>query len=230
MKIISPHTAESGVVKRWDNESTFGDVSVMKNHLSTDFAEFIQDAQFSFGYIQPGHGSKGRQQSLEVSEDLSTMYSVYSGKKQIILWLKVTKAKRPLAANNSGTKKQCRTNHEGHLEKMSQVQVIVEELQERHGSSKKYSPEQVRAWAHMIQLRKHDSYETPPDKPFFKSNKNAKPCMTAEKTLSPGKRISYRTECIEQLDKWHSLMEKGAISQAQFQELQERILGDIKQL
>ena len=228
VKVISPLTADSGVVKKWDKESKFSDVSIMKNQLSTDFAEFIKDAQFSFGYIQPGHGAKGRQQPLEVNEDLSTMYSVHSGKKQIILWVKVIKGKRPLAANNTGTKKQCKTNHEGHLEKMSEVQIIVEELQERHGSSKKYSDEQLRAWAHMIQLKKHDSYETPPDKPFFKSHKKAK--VLTENSLSPGKRISYRTECIEQLDKWHSLMEKGAISQTQFQEMQERILGDIKQL
>ena len=40
---------------------------------------------------------------------------------------------------------------------MTQVQVIVDELEERHGTSKKYSLEQFRAWAHMLQLKKHDS-------------------------------------------------------------------------
>ena len=47
--------------------------------------------------------------------------------------------------------------------------------------------------------------------------------------MSPGKRIKYRSECIDQLDKWHALLEKGVIDQAQFKELQDTILHDIKQ-
>ena len=63
---------------------------------------------------------------------------------------------------------------------------------------------------------------------FFK--KPVACCDTStSNTLSPGKRISYRSECIDQLDKWHALLEKGAISNTQFQELQQTILGDIKQ-
>ena len=68
----------------------------------------------------------------------------------------------------------------------------------------------------------------PPNKPFFKSRKQTNDVTTLDKSLSPGKRISYRTECIEQLGKWNSLMEKGAISHSQFQELQETTLSDIK--
>ena len=104
----------------------------------------------------------------------------------------------------------------------------MDELEERHGTSKKYSPEQFRAWAHMLQLKKHDSYDMPPNKPFFKSRKQTDDVTALDKSLGPGKRISYRTECIEQLGKWHLLMEKGAISHSQFQKLQETILCDIK--
>ena len=31
-----------------------------------------------------------------------------------------------------------------------------------------YSPEQLRTWAHLIQMGKHASQDTPPDKPFFR--------------------------------------------------------------
>uniref|UniRef100_A0A1X7UNK9 SHOCT domain-containing protein n=1 Tax=Amphimedon queenslandica TaxID=400682 RepID=A0A1X7UNK9_AMPQE len=106
---------------------------------------------------------------------------------------------------------------------MSEVQTIVDELEKKHASS--YTPEQLRVWGHMIQLKKHDSFEVPPSKPFFKTN-NAS--ATSGVTLSPGKTVIYRTECINQLDKWHSLLEKGIISKAQFEELQGTILSDVK--
>ena len=78
----------------------------------------------------------------------------------------------------------------------------------------------------MIQLKNHDSYEVPPSKPFFKTKKAA--TTPPSVTLSPGKRISYKMECINQLDKWHSLLEKGVISKTQFDELQGTILNDNK--
>ena len=78
---------------------------------------------------------------------------------------------------------------------MSEVQEIVHGLENKHDDS--YTPEQLRAWGHMIQPKKHDSYEVPPSKRFFKTKKadTTPPSVT----LSPGKRISYRMECINGL-------------------------------
>jgi len=73
----------------------------------------------------------------------------------VLLWLKVTKSKRSTNADKPTAKKV-------HLEK-----IICDELEERHSNSKKFSLEQLRAWAHIIQMKKHESYEAPPDKPFF---------------------------------------------------------------
>ena len=36
--------------------------------------------------------------------------------------------------------------------------------------------------------------------------------------ISPGKRLNMRSECINQLDKWHALMERVAISMEQYRE------------
>ena len=38
---------------------------------------------------------------------------------------------------------------------------------ENHGS--KYTPEQLNAWAHMIHMTKHESYEYLPNMPFLES-------------------------------------------------------------
>lgn len=92
---------------------------------------------------------------------------------------------------------------------MSEVELIFEKLDEMHDGTGQYTKEQLRSWAHMLQMRKHDSYEVPPKKPFFKKSRvNADDGKIDG--LSPGKRIRCRSECINQLDKWHSLMERGA--------------------
>ena len=45
--------------------------------------------------------------------------------------------------------------------------------------------------------------------------------------VSPSKRIALRMKCIEQLEKWHSLLEKTVITQEQYAKLQQSILNDI---
>ena len=111
------------------------------------------------------------------------------------------------------------------VQSVFELQEIVDELEKRH--SKKYTIEQLRAWGHMM-MKKHDSYDDPPDKPFFKQSKEEQPAATG--TRSPGKRIHYQSECMDQLDKWHSLLRRGVITQEQYTELQESILSDIKKL
>ena len=41
---------------------------------------------------------------------------------------------------------------------------IVKELKEKHAAS--YSIEKLNAWAHLLHMGKHDSYETPPNQVF----------------------------------------------------------------
>ena len=50
--------------------------------------------------------------------------------------------------------------------KRNEVEDIVEKLEE--ANSGKYSPEQLHMWAHLIHMKKHSSYNEPPDKPFFR--------------------------------------------------------------
>ena len=78
----------------------------------------------------------------------------------------------------------------------------------------------------MINTRKHESMDIPPDKPFF--GKKRKSDITSI-GVSPGERVSLRSECINQLDKWHQLRERGVISNEQYEDLQKTILTDIKQ-
>ena len=101
---------------------------------------------------------------------------------------------------------------------MSEVELIIEDLKEKQGT--KYTPKQLQARAHMIQMKKRDSYDYPPDKPSFRKGRR----HTTETSMSPGKRINMQSECTDQLAKWHKLMECGAIFNKQYAELKDTIL------
>ena len=115
----------------------------------------------------------------------------------------------------------------------------MKQLKDKHGS--KYSIEQLNAWAHMISIGKHCCFEDPPNLPYFGKSRSRKDDtgnpqhalpMSTDKpnsiavSLSPGKRVSLRTECIDQLSKWHQLLEKGGINKQQYDSLQKAIIGD----
>ena len=70
----------------------------------------------------------------------------------------------------------------------------------------------------MIQMKKHSSYEIPPDKPYFVA------IGSKLQGVLPGKHIELRSKCIDQLDKWHSLLG----FHTKYDDLQQTILGDIK--
>ena len=55
--------------------------------------------------------------------------------------------------------------YDAHIAKMAKVDKIYQKLNDTHGN--KYSAEQKRAWAHLIELGKHESVIQPPKKRFF---------------------------------------------------------------
>ena len=128
-----------------------------------------------------------------------------------------------------------RSRFENALEKkMTKVEEAFEALQKKHASS--YKPEQLWAWANMIQMQKHTSLEELPPGRFFKKttvqiesdNTSTSKISSDKVVMLPTKRLSLCSQCIEQLEKWHRLMESGAISKEQYDELQMKLFSDIK--
>ena len=98
---------------------------------------------------------------------------------------------------------------------MTVVDEICDELSAKHGD--KYTPEQYRCWANLIQLQKHDSYDSPPKKRFFgEKSGSTVPTQSVGAGVSPSKRITMHSECMSQLDKWHGLKDRGIISEEQY--------------
>ena len=189
--------------------------------------------QLDFGYVEPGHGLKGKKEWILDDGDLSTFKEICKGKKsgELTLWChsksEEKKAiKRPRSKSPSG--KAGSSRYDAHTAKMAEVDVIYKSLDSTHGTM--YSSEQKRAWAHLIQLGKHSSQSVPPNKPFFQRTQDKVVAVTDIQSRSPGKKVKIRSECIDQLQKWHSLLHSGAITKEQYEEFQSTILTDIRQL
>ena len=150
----------------------------------------------SFGYIEPGHGAKGKQRWLTSIDDLKNMYHVHKGKTKILLWSSHLEVQRKRAHSPDVYENGKRARYDKYLDSMTEVQLI-------------------RSWAHLIQMKKHSSYDTPPNKRFW--NKSVKtngltPSESGSSTsinVSPGKRVNLRGQCVQQLLQLPELLEKG---------------------
>ena len=188
------------------------------------------------GYIEPGHDLKGKQQTLIDDDDIDEMYDVCKMKKcGITSWCYTcadggaTPHSKKCTSLDSEDKAPRSKRKDSIAEKLAEVELTVKELKDKHGS--KYSTEQLNAWAHMISVGNTVLLKTPPNLPYFvgkarsRKDDTANPqhalSMSTDKpssiavSLSPGKRVSLRTECIDQLSKWHQLLEKGGIDKEQ---------------
>ena len=112
------------------------------------------------------------------------MYNEYYSKHcEIRLWcLCLTNENRVSNSEKSQGKKRNREAEETELlapsakrgtcqQRMQQVEDIVDKLHEKHG--KNYSVERLNAWAHMINMGKHNSYDMPPNLPYFGKHPHA---------------------------------------------------------
>ena len=211
-------------------KEVYSSVDSFKAKLCEISQQYTEGYDTVFGFIAPGHGFKGKQEKVTTDAELAYMYKTHKTKKRIMLWLKckpVSEARKRKEPPQDGSEASAtmRQAHDSIVKIMNAVDSIVESLKLKHGE--KYTPVQLNCWAHMIHTKKHDSLDTPPSKPFFGKKKTAGASGSGS-SLSPTKRISLRSECMSQLDKWHQLKERGVISAEQYEELQSSILNDIK--
>lgn len=195
----------------------------------------------------PGHGLKGKHHYISTDDHIAEMYDLFRGKSEILLccWYLTGKLRADSVTVEDITENTVQNSEpkpskpsksskcDAIAKKISDAEEIMKTLGKIH---KNYTPEHLSSWAHMIQMGKHNSYDTPPDLPYFKGNKRSERKRKREHvdsgdesphTFSPCKRVKIRSECIDQLRKWHELLEKGGISQQQYEELQETIMADM---
>ena len=217
LNIVNPHKKSDYTMRKWRINKRFRSVLEVQSELTKHFKDSIPEEAIQLGYIKPGHGAKGRQQWIFTREDLDDMYREHAGKEEIIFWVlgcqgqtraQPSQRKRPRSPSSeeiaSNSKKGKSKSADANAQKLLEVEVIADKLKEKNGD--KFTPEQISVWAHLIHMKKHQSYEDPPDKPFFKgkSKKKATPSgvtTTGADGISPSKRISLRTELLGQLER-----------------------------
>ena len=204
----------------------FTSLEELRKFIGRNLPSDVEDVpELELGYIEPGHGSKGKKIWVCSDMDLKEMYQLHKGKRQVNLWCYTQKKaktstgkKRPRSSSADSDEKKGGSKYQAHSsKKMASVDGIYEKLQEKHKG--KYSPEQLRAWSHLLEMGKHGSYNEPPDKPFFRGRK---PSTVASSPgtpvkipvpvgISPCKKVNVRSELIDQLQKWYKLLETGYI-------------------
>lgn len=207
--------------------------------LIEEIKSSLDVAPHHIGYIEPGHGMKGKNRWLTNDKDLLEMYSKYGKRKEYNLWCQcviadssTSRRKRSWVSepdDKPSTTKKDSTKKESIMLSIQEVEDIVKKLQTQHGSLMKV--EQYNAWAHMINTGKHSSYDEPPELPYFKKSK--KTCEVQVGADGPDvakvavTTLNVRSECISQLEKWHSLYEKKCITEEQYDQLKKSILQDV---
>lgn len=233
VKIVNRKKKSDFVVKKLKTKEKLSNLNQLKKRVEEECTDCVQAPIQHIGYIEPGHGLRGKQRWLTSNSDLDELYCQLQGKKEVLLWTfapettEHTSGKKRARSEGSGSddnsKPKKKTRYEGHVDKMAEVDEIYEQLLSKHQDD--YSNEQLRSWAHLIQMKKHSSLETAPDKPFWRNSK--KSTKSSSVAVSPGKRINLRGQCVDQLQKWHSLLESGAISENQYEDFKSTILEDI---
>ena len=117
---------------------------------------------------------------------------------------------------------------------MREVEEIEDDLSSKHEG--KYTEEQIRMWAHLIQMNKHTSYEKPSNKKFWKTSDSSESSQGTSSSKSsslgssksvldsPSKRVSLRGQCIDQLHQLKQLHTDGGITEDQYTEMKESIM------
>ena len=215
VKIINPAQKKAFSVRKLFVQMHFSSLEVLKEQLTENFNDLITDPyKLEFGYIGPGHGSHGKQNWITADEDVEDMYEEYNSKhrKDIMLWFYAgdttshtsTKQKR----SRSPSKKQ--SNYQVKLEK---VELILGRLKEKHAAA--YSEEKyvlgrtLLKWKNIHHMTNHQIH-------LFFAGKGLKAAKLASDTarsttgmsssngVSPSKRLIMHSQCIEQLDRWHT--------------------------
>ena len=190
LKVTNRQKKSQFNIKSLGNKEQFFTIDDLKVYVN----EAVENFDGAIGYIEPGHGTKGKMVYLSDDEDLYEMYVVHKRKPDVLLWcygsVKESSAltdgevvSRKRSANQ--TESECPTSKrtQSIFNALSTVESIIVKLREKHGKSR-FSVEKLNCWAHMINSGKWSSYDDPPNLPFFKE-KECRKVQTSVNVSAP---------------------------------------------
>ena len=134
---------------KWANSKQQASSHNLKAFTSQKVSQLpnINIESVKYGYLGPGHGARGKRMWIYNDDDIAAMYETHSGNRTICLWC-YTHARIWIVCTGK-SKASSRSKFE---QKFSDI----DEICEKHKGE--YSKDQLRAWAHMINMGKYESY------------------------------------------------------------------------
>ena len=125
--MVIPKKKQDYVVHKVHGVSgTFKTLKELANNVFKDISPT------AYGYIEPGHGTKGKKRWITCEADLKEMYVAYGGKKEVLLWC-TTDDKCSCVPDKVGTPcKHPKGGHYSHIDKMAAIEEIEEKLRKKH--------------------------------------------------------------------------------------------------
>ena len=210
---MDPGKKSSFDVKELRNQDQLVSFDEIKQALTETIGSLVGD----IGYICPGHGMKGRKCSLQNDDDVEEMYSSeYKNKRHVLLWCYLAtsgtvkqkggkKRKHEDEGDSASQSKQTASQSKQTVaqKKLQEIEEIIAKLKEKHGNG--FKVEHLNAWAHLIQVGKHSSYDNPPNYPYFTGCRSSQtsskddteggsagnPGKTDPSVLSPGNGFNF---------------------------------------
>ena len=148
MKVINVNRKSQYIVRKMCCSERFSSIVALKEYLTKELRETVLD----IGYIEPGHGMRGKQLWLVEDIDLTEMYELFKKKREFSLECFIQKSNPEDTRNNRKRRNNStsdiapQSKWETCAQTLNEVEEIVKKLQEKHGAT--YSVEQFNIWAH----------------------------------------------------------------------------------
>ena len=175
LKVTNRKKKSQYEIKSLKAENKFYTIDDLRKCIKEEIEQFAD----TVGYVEPGHGIKGKMMCLGDDEDLSEMYVVHKRKSEVLLWCygdlgegsmsstgveqSDSTWKRPHSETSAPASKRSASI----ADTINAVEAIIVKLRKKHGESR-FSVEKLNCWAHMLNCGKWSSYDDPPKLPFFK--------------------------------------------------------------
>ena len=120
VKIINPSKkSEYKTVKLQGQPKYCNTLAELKEFITTSLPESLEDPPLDdVGYVEPGHGAKGKRCWLHTDADVMEMYKQHKGKKELLLWCySVNPASKKSASAQSARKVAKSSVYNNHTQK-----------------------------------------------------------------------------------------------------------------
>ena len=202
--------------------SQFDSIASMKSCISEEYPDKVpapEELSFTVGYF-----NSSTKCWLIKDEDLSVMYKL--PKTDIMLWCD---AQDDTMDDNTPSSKKSKMSTKQDDQKEDPFNEVFKDLQKRHKAD--YSSPLLRLWARVYVNGIHDSLDEPPDLPQFgKSKAKSVSGVQHSSAMSPCKVADTRSKYIAQLHEIKSLVQEGVLTDQEYSEQKDIILGSLRKL